>query len=503
MLEIKGLTLTFLDTEGFEVVHNMDLTVDDGEVVGVVGESGSGKTTAALAVAGLLNRRRTRAEGHIFLDGVDLLQCSEDAYRKVRGQEIAMVFQEPLSSLDPLMKIGRQVEEALLLHTDMDKAMRRKTAIEALRSVELPEPEQIYDKYPHELSGGMCQRVMLAAAIVTRPRLLIADEPTTALDVSVQAQILALIRKLSQEYRMAVLFISHDLSVIRMLCDRVAVMRNGYIVEQGKTSDIFEHPSEEYTRTLVAELHRRTDFSPSLDKPVLQVEHVNAYYRLGRSRRQALYDVSFTVRRGEIVGLVGESGCGKSTTAKVVTGILEDYSGTVNRFDISPQMVFQDPLSSLNPSKSVSWILEEPLRIAGVSKAERRASVRNLLARVGLAEEHLRRRPAELSGGQRQRVAIAAALIQRPALIVADEPVSALDVTIQSQILELMLELKREMGLSYLFISHDLGVIYRICDRVLVMREGRIVEQGLVSDIYHHPKDPYTKHLASLAGKMQ
>ena len=503
MLEIKNLRLTFLDKEGFEVVHDVNLTVNDGEVVGIVGESGSGKTTVALAIAGLLRRHRIRAEGNIFLDATDLLQCSENTYRGVRGRDIAMVFQEPLSSLDPLMKVGHQVEEALLLHTDLDRISRRQAAIEALRSVELQEPEQIYEKYPHELSGGMCQRVMLAAAIVTHPRLLIADEPTTALDVSVQAQILALIGRLSREYHMGVLFISHDLGVIRMLCDRVAVMRNGYIVEQGKTHDIFEHPSEEYTKTLVSELHRRTDFSPSVNDPVLQLEHVNAYYKAGRSRRQALYDISFTVRRGEIVGLVGESGCGKSTTAKVVTGILKDYDGTVNRFGTCPQMVFQDPLSSLNPSKNVSWLLEEPLRIMGVSKEERHERVRNLLTRVGLAEEHLRRRPAELSGGQRQRVAIAAALIQRPSIIVADEPVSALDVTIQAQILELMLELKREMGLSYLFISHDLGVIYRICDRVLVMREGHIVEQGSVSDIYHQPKDPYTKHLAALAGKIQ
>lgn len=503
MLEIKNLKLTFIGDAGFEVIHDMNLTVGAGEIVGIVGESGSGKTTAALAVAGLLDRRKVRAEGSILLGGTDLMTCSEEAYRKIRGQDVTMVFQEPLSSLDPLMRVGRQVEEALRLHTDMDKAARRQAAIDALRSVELPEPERIYEKYPHELSGGMCQRVMLAAAIVTRPRLLIADEPTTALDVSVQAQILALIRRLSQEYRMAVLFISHDLGVIRMLCDRVAVMREGRIVEQGKTRDIFEHPAEAYTRTLVAEVRKRADFSPADGDLVLRLENVNAYYRAGRGRRQALYDVSFTVSRGEIVGLVGESGCGKSTTAKVVTGILESATGTVERFGARPQMVFQDPLSSLNPSKNVAWLLEEPLRVADVPKEERRDRVRGILARVGLSEEHLRRRPAELSGGQRQRVAIAAALIQRPALIVADEPVSALDVTIQSQILELMLELKRELGLSYLFISHDLGVIYRICDRVLVMREGRIVEQGPVSEIYHHPKDPYTRHLASLAGEIK
>lgn len=503
MLDIKGLKLTFRGGAGFEVVHDMNLSVGDGEIVGIVGESGSGKTTAALAVAGLLDRRKVHAEGSILLDQTDLLSCTEAEYRKIRGQEIAMVFQEPLSSLDPLMKIGPQVEEALKLHSGVDKAARRQAALDALRSVELPEPELLYEKYPHELSGGMCQRVMLAAAIVTHPRLLIADEPTTALDVSVQAQILSLIRRLSREHHMAVLFISHDLGVIRMLCDRVAVMREGYIVEQGATRDIFEHPGHDYTRTLVAEVRRRADFSPSLGELVLRLEHVDAYYRAGRGRRQALFDVSFDVHRGEILGLVGESGCGKSTTAKVVTGILKDYRGTVERFGARPQMIFQDPLSSLNPSKNISWLLEEPLRVAGVSKAARRDAARNILSRVGLAEEHLRRRPAELSGGQRQRVAIAAALVQRPALIVADEPVSALDVTIQAQILELMLELKRELGLSYLFISHDLGVIYRICDRVLVMREGCIVEQGPVLTVYHHPKDPYTRHLASLAGEIR
>ena len=503
MLEIKGLKLTFQGNSGFEVIHNMNLTIGEGEIVGIVGESGSGKTTVALSVAGLLDRRKVQAEGSILLDGMELLSCSETEYQKIRGRSISMVFQEPLSSLDPLMKIGHQVEEALKLHTNLNRKQRRQAAIGALRSVELSDPELIYEKYPHELSGGMCQRAMLAAAIVTHPRLLIADEPTTALDVSVQAQILSLIRRLSQEYRMSVLFISHDLSVIRMLCDRVAVMREGYVVEEGSTQDIFEHPTHAYTRTLVSKIQKRNDFLETDRDPVLKLEKVNAFYRNGRSRRQALYDVSFEIRRGEILGLVGESGCGKSTTAKVITGILPDYTGKIERYGVRPQMVFQDPLSSLNPSKNISWLLEEPLRIAGVSKLTRRESVRNILGHVGLSEEHLRRRPAELSGGQRQRVAIAAALIQRPALIVADEPVSALDVTIQTQILDLMLELKRELGLSYLFISHDLGVIYRICDRVMIMREGRIIEQGSVLEIYQHPKESYTKRLASLAGEIQ
>ena len=503
MLDIKDLKLTFLNQTQFEVIHDLNLSIKEGEIVGIVGESGSGKTTVALAVAGLLDRRKILANGSISFDGTDLLHCTEEEYRKIRGKDISMVFQEPLSSLDPLMRVGLQVEEALQIHTDMSQADCRQAALEALRSVELPDPELIYEKYPHELSGGMCQRVMLAAAIVTHPRLLIADEPTTALDVSVQAQILALIRRLSQEYHMAVLFISHDLGVVRMICDRVAVMREGSLVEQGKTQDIFERPTEAYTRTLVAEVHRRSDFSPAAGELVLKLENINAFYRTGHKRRHALYDVSFEIHRSEILGLVGESGCGKSTTAKVITGIVSDYSGNIERFGARPQMVFQDPLSSLNPAKTVSWLIEEPLRIAGVSKVTRQNAVRNILMRVGLSEEHLRRRPSELSGGQRQRVAIAVALVQRPTLIVADEPVSALDVTIQTQILELMLELKRELGLSYLFISHDLGVIYRICDRVLVMRNGRIIEQGPVLDIYHHPADPYTKHLASLAGEIK
>ncbi len=503
MLEIKDLSVTFTDEHGFEVIHSMDLTIDAGEIVGIVGESGSGKTTAALAVAGLLDRSEVHTEGSILLDETDLLQCDEEAFRKIRGQEIAMVFQEPISSLDPLMKVGPQVEEALRLHSDMDRNARRSAALAALRDAELPEPERIYERYPHELSGGMCQRVMLAAAIVSHPRLLIADEPTTALDVSVQAQILSLIRRLSREYHMAVLFISHDLGVIRMLCDRVAVMQNGEIVEQGKTEDIFEHPAQPYTRTLVTKVRKREDLSYRAGEPVLQLSHVNAWYGRGKARRQALFDVSFTIHRGEVVGLVGESGCGKSTTARVITDILKNTTGSVERYGTASQMIFQDPLSSLNPAKTVGWILEEPLRIAGMPKTARQQEIIEILARVGLSEELLNRRPDALSGGQRQRVAIAAALIRRPALIVADEPVSALDVTIQSQILELMLELKREFGLSYLFISHDLGVIYRICDRVLVMRQGRIIEEGSVSDIYFHPKDPYTRHLASLAEKIR
>ena len=274
MLEIKGLKLTFQGSSGFEVIHNMNLAIEEGEIVGIVGESGSGKTTAALSVAGLLDRRKVQAEGSILLDGMELLSCSEIEYQKIRGRSISMVFQEPLSSLDPLMKIGHQVEEALKLHTNLNRKQRRQAAIGALRSVELSDPELIYEKYPHELSGGMCQRVMLAAAIVTHPRLLIADEPTTALDVSVQAQILSLIRRLSQEYRMSVLFISHDLGVIRMLCDRVAVMRDGYVVEQGRTQDIFEHPAHAYTRTLVAKIQKRNDFLEINRDPVLKLEKV-------------------------------------------------------------------------------------------------------------------------------------------------------------------------------------------------------------------------------------
>ncbi|MBE6935961.1 MAG: ABC transporter ATP-binding protein [Ruminococcaceae bacterium] len=503
MLEIRNLSLTFTGNRGFEVVDDMNLTVSPGEVLGIVGESGSGKTTAALAVAGLLDRKKVRMEGEILLDGRNLLTLSEAGYREIRGREIAMVFQEPISSLDPLMPIGRQVEEALLLHTDLSPDARRAAALKALSAVELDAPEALYGKFPHELSGGMCQRVMLAAAIVTHPGLLICDEPTTALDVSVQAQILRLIRRLAQENHMAVLFISHDLGVIRMLCDRVAVMQDGRIVEQGDTEDVFLHPQDPYTKTLVAETRRRADFRPSETETVLRLSHVHASYKSGRNSVEVLHDISFSVQRGEILGLVGESGCGKSTTARVVTGILRQDFGTVERHGTQPQMVFQNPLSSLNPAKTVEWILEEPLRVKGVPKAERKAAVREILSHVGLEEEHLSRRPAQLSGGQRQRVAIAAALIQKPALIVADEPVSALDVTTQQQILELILSLKREFGISYLFISHDLGVIYRICDRVLVMKEGRIVEQGPVQEIYHNPKDPYTKHLASLAGEIQ
>ena len=502
MLEIRDLSLSFL-AEKTDVLHHLNLTVGDGEIVGLVGESGSGKTTTALAVAGLLDRSNVRVEGSILLDNVDLLQCDERVWRKYRGQDIAMVFQEPVSSLDPLMKIGAQVEEPLLLHTDLDKKARRKAVIAALRDVELPDPEGICDKYPHELSGGMCQRVMLAAAIVTRPRLLIADEPTTALDVSVQAQILALINRLSVEYRMAVLFISHNLNVIRILCDRVAVLQHGNIVEEGQTEQIFEHPADPYTKTLVERVTKRENFSPVEGDAVLALDHVSAWYGRGRERRQVLHDISFSIHRGEVVGLVGESGCGKSTTARVITDILHDYTGQVNRYGTVPQMVFQDPLSSLNPAKTVGWILEEPLRIAGVPKEARKAEVLDILTKVGLEETHLQRHPSALSGGQRQRVAIASALIRRPALVVADEPVSALDVTIQSQILTLMLDLKRDLGLSYLFISHDLAVIYRICDRVLVMREGRIIEEGSVSDIYYRPKDPYTRHLASLAERIR
>ncbi len=512
MLKVTDLNIEIHDHIIPEtVVYDVDLELQEGDIVGIVGESGSGKTMSALAICGLLSRHDMKKRGEILFQGKELLTCPRSEMRKLQGDDISIIFQEPMTSLNPVKKIGWQVEEALRIHTDMTKEERYERAIWALREAELAEPEKVYGQYPHELSGGMRQRVMIAAAIVCRPKILVADEPTTALDVTIQAEIIKLLQKLNREYKTAILFISHDLSLIRKLCHRVVVMQDGYVVEQGPTEDIFLRPAKEYTKKLIASI-------PSCEEPkeekdfagapvVLSCEEVHASYASSkgvfgrRQEKKVLRGISFSLRQGQVLGLVGESGCGKSTLAKVLLGLNRDYTGTVHCTPGSVQMVFQDPYSSLNPTKTVGWILEEPLKLkTDLPAAKRRERVLAMLAKVGLEPELADRYPSQLSGGQRQRVGIGLALMSEPKVLVADEPVSALDVTVQAQILELLARLKEEMGLAILFISHDLRVVYRLCDRVAIMKDGQLVEQGTPGKIYRQWEHPYTGELLQAAG---
>lgn len=486
MLQVKNLHIS-LQNQGkkIEIIHGIEFEVKQGEMFGVVGESGSGKSMTALSLLGLLPQGAEMTADELKFEEHDLLAQTEKQWEQLRGNEISIVFQEPMTSLNPVLTIGKQVEEGLLLHGDAsykeDKEKRKAKVIEILSEAELPNPEKLLGAYPHQLSGGMRQRVMIAMAMLNRPKLLIADEPTTALDVATQDKILDLLTYYQKEYRTAVLFISHDLQLVRRLCDRVAVMKNGKIVEQGLTEKLFLHPQQDYTRELLVATKGvlRTDEVPDEQKkrPILTVDNVSVQYvdkkLFGKDVvKEVLHDLSFSMYEGEILGLVGESGSGKSTLSKAITGLLSVTKGEI-RFEQGfeqPQMVFQDPYGSLNPAKKIGWILEEPLKMkGGYTKQERKELVRRALADVELPEEYITRYIRELSGGQRQRIAIACALICCPKIVILDEPVSALDVTVQDQILQLLCRLQKEHGISYLFISHDISVIRRICDRVITL----------------------------------
>lgn len=473
LLRVRNLSVSFHDTEkAQEVLREFHITMMPGEIVGVVGESGSGKTTAALAVMGLLKRHASIEKGSVFLEDTDLLKCSRSELRQIQGDKMAMIFQEPMVSLNPTMRIGKQVEEALHIHTAMDASSIREKAREALCDAEL-DPDEVYEKYPHELSGGMRQRVMIASAIVTRPKLLLADEPTTALDEATQGQILALLKKTSRKLGMGILFISHDLSAVHGFTDRVIVMKEGRITEEGDTENIFLHPADEYTKSLLNAYPEHTSCVAKDAKPVLTVNGLSTWYE----GKQVLDNVSFSVYENEILGLVGRSGSGKSTLARSILGFVKKTSGVVSHYTKMPQMVFQDPYSSLNPCRRIGWTLEEPLRIkGGVTREERREAVGRSLLMVGLGEEYADRYPDQLSGGQRQRVSIALALILESKFIIIDEGLSSLDMTIQGQIMRLLDSLHKERGLSYLYISHDLKAVSHMCDRVLLMRDGKITE---------------------------
>lgn len=513
MLEVNNLHIEIEDNIIPEtVVHDFDIIMKPGEIVGIVGESGSGKSMSALAIAGLLSRKDMKKKGRILFEKEELLTAPRARLREIQGDDIGMIFQEPMTSLNPVKTVGWQIEEALRIHSNLSDEELKGAAIAMMRDVEMPEPEKMYDRYPHELSGGLRQRVMIAAALICDPKLLIADEPTTALDVTIQAQIIELLKSINRKRGTAILFISHDLSVVKTLCSRVLVMNKGRVVESGPVAEVFEHPKEEYTKRLIAAIPKFQKIATVIDSPapklLLEVKNVTArykkitgYFQPGKKQKEIVKSASFTMYEGEIVGLVGESGCGKTTLGKTILGMLDDTDGEVIHYSQMPQMIFQDPYGSLNPSKTIGWILEEPLRINGkYTSVERHERAKKMLELVGLDESHLLRKPKALSGGQRQRVCIALALMLGPKLIIADEPVSALDVTIQEQVINLLIKLNRELGIAILFISHDLKVVYELCSRIIVMKDGRIIEQGTDDEIYNAPKAPYTKQLLSSAG---
>ncbi len=588
LLQIDGLKTTFGSAPHLvRAVDGIDLTIEEGQTLGLVGESGSGKSVTSLSILRLLPEGDSRiAAGRIALLGQDLVKLPDRQIRAVRGGEIGMIFQEPGTSLNPVFRVGRQVMEAIRIHQNVTRDVARTRALKLFEEVGIPEPARRLDSFPHEMSGGQKQRVMIAIALSCNPRLLIADEPTTALDVTIQSQILELLRRLRDERGMSILFISHDLGVIGEIADRVAVMYRGKIVENAPVAELFENPQHPYTKGLLAcrpklasnvrrlrtvsdymevqslpdaairiiertpsdaaeidageqapllhprvvleQLNRlpagaassgRARFVPPETRPILEVADLKVHFpiRAGLFRGttgfvKAVDGITFDVYRGQTLGLVGESGCGKTTTGRAILRLVEPTSGTV-RFDglaLSDlkgaalrrmrrriQIIFQDPYSSLNPRMTVEAMLAEPMRAHRLarSRRERLDKVVALLEDVGLESTHLRRYPHEFSGGQRQRLGIARALAAEPEFIICDESVSALDVSVQAQVLNLLKDLQRERRLTYIFISHDLSVVKFMSDMMAVMNEGRIVEFGPSDDVYANPRDAYTRRL--------
>ncbi|MBB3562526.1 peptide/nickel transport system ATP-binding protein [Rhizobium sp. BK512] len=533
ILSVRNLNVDARTPEGRKpVLKNISFDLASGETLCLAGESGSGKSVTSLSIMGLLPKASLQvASGSIMLGERDLLKLSDRAMRGVRGGDIAMVFQEPMTSLNPVMSIGAQLTEAIREHQGSENA--EATALQMLDAVQITDPAKRLKQYPHELSGGMRQRVMIAMALSCRPKVLIADEPTTALDVTVQAQILKLMRELKSEFGTSIILITHDMGVVAEMADRVIIMQNGGIVEEGPAVGIFRTPRQTYTQQLLSAVPRLgafagTDGPPRITSrsvetlrpdrtPVLNVRGLNVTYGgaasflfKSKAPAAAVSDVSFDILPGETLGLVGESGSGKSTTGKAVLGLIpftgdvvidgRNIAGLSHR-DMQPirrtaQMIFQDPYASLDPRMAVGAAIAEPLVIHGIaSKSERQDRVAELLRRVGLTTDAATRYPHEFSGGQRQRICIARALALEPKLIVADESVAALDVSVRARVLDLMLELQESMGLSYLFISHDMAVVERMSHEVAVMRSGRIVETGTRRQIFEHPAEDYTKAL--------
>jgi ABC-type glutathione transport system ATPase component len=524
LLEVRDLSVSFATDVGtVRAVQDVSFELSGGEVLAIVGESGSGKSVTAQTIVGLTRSHNARISGSARLGGTELIGAGEAELQRVRGERIAMVFQDPMTSFNPVYRIGDQLVEAIRAHREkIGDGAARQLAVEMLGSVGIPEPERRARSYPHEFSGGMRQRAMIAMALALEPEVLIADEPTTALDVTIQAQILALLARLNRERGLATILITHDLGVVAEVADRIAVMHGGRIVEQGSLDEVYYAPKDPCTRRLLGAVLRLDQPPPPRPRQeeatLLEVTDLVKHFPLRRGLLdregdsvRAVDGVSLTVERGETLGLVGESGCGKSTLCRAILGLTSPTSGSVrfegeelvglSRRQLRPlrremQMVFQDPYASLNPRKRVGQIVGDPLSLqGGVPGAEVRRRVEKLLERVGLSPDHYNRYPHEFSGGQRQRIGIARALALQPKLIVADEPVSALDVSIRAQIVDLLAELQEELGLAYVFVAHDIGLIRHVSDRIAVMHGGRIVEQGSAEQVCERPADPYTREL--------
>jgi peptide/nickel transport system ATP-binding protein len=549
LLEITNLSIAFPSEEKeHRVVQQSSFEIHKNEILGIVGESGSGKSVSSLALMGLLPKE-TKIEGSVFFEDRSVLTLSEKQFRNIRGNKISMIFQEPMSSLNPSLTCGFQVLEILLQHTSLGKKEAKASVVDLFEKVKLPRPNQMYHLYPHQLSGGQKQRVMIAMAIACKPQLLIADEPTTALDVTVQKEIIQLLKELQQETEMSILFISHDLALVSEICQRVLVMYQGKIVEQGTVKAVFGKPIDPYTKALIRSKPsqtRRLKKLPSVHdfmegtvdntvytkkeraafhkkiytrKPLLEVRNLKKFYESPptwyfqkNSVVRAVNDISFQLYEGETLGLVGESGCGKSTLGRTLVHLEKATSGhlfyrgkdltKLSKKEIRTirkeiQIIFQDPFSSLNPRIQVGASILEPMKVHRLYKnnAERKAKVLEILEKVGLLPEHYHRYPHEFSGGQRQRIGIARAIALQPKLIVCDESVSALDVSVQAQVLNLLNELKKDFGFTYIFISHDLSVVKYMSDQLVVMNQGKIEEVGDADVLYSQPKSAYTQQL--------
>lgn len=550
LLQIQNIVISFLRENAWnDVVKDISFELNKNEILGIVGESGSGKSVSSLAVLGLLPDKIARiSNGKIFFEENDLTQKSSKDFRKIRGNQISMIFQEPMSSLNPSLKCGYQVEEILFEHTNLSKKEIKNEVLSLFEKVKLPNPEKIYNSYPHQISGGQKQRVMIAMAIACKPKILIADEPTTALDVTVQKEIIKLLKDLQQENGMSIIFISHDLALVSEIADRVLVMYKGEIVEQGKTDEIFHNPKHNYTKALIAsrpslderlkrlptisdflndttptEIITKKERAERLEKlysqpPILEVKNIEKIYysRIGILGKkvgfQALQDISFEVYEGETKGLVGESGSGKSTIGNAILQLDKATKGQIfykgtditslsdkefKSFRKEIQIIFQDPYSSLNPKMTVGEAIIEPMKVHNLYKnnKERKQKAVEILERVGLSEEHSNRYPHEFSGGQRQRIGIARTIALQPKLIVCDESVSALDISVQAQVLNLLNELKENFGFTYIFISHDLAVVKYMSDKILVLNKGNLEEETEADELYQNPKTEYSKKL--------
>ena len=552
ILTVENLSISFGENE---VIHNISYTLKKNEILGIVGESGSGKSVSSLAILGLLQKKISKiTNGSITFKDLDLLQLNTKAFQSIRGNNISMIFQEPMSSLNPSMPCGKQVQEILLQHTNSTKSEAKTKVLSLFEQVKLSTPETIYNKYPHEISGGQKQRVMIAMAIACKPDILIADEPTTALDVTVQKEIIALLKTIQKETKMSIIFISHDLALISEIADRVLVMYQGKIVEQGSVNTIFKNPKHVYTKALInsrPSLHVRLKTLPTIKDylndtisdaiisleerqkhhkklynkaPLLEIKNVEKEYfsKSGWFTKpksfKAVNNVSFKLYEGETLGLVGESGCGKSTLGNAILQLDKATAGSIiyKGEDISKastkqmrklrkdiQIIFQDPYASLNPRIPVGKAIMEPMKVHNLynSDKERKVKTLEILNRVGLSKAHFNRYPHEFSGGQRQRIGIARTIALQPKLIVCDESVSALDISVQAQVLNLLNKLKRDFGFTYIFISHDLAVVKYMADQLLVMNKGEIEELDDADKIYKHPKKAYTQKLINAIPK--